>query len=71
LFLIIFFEPFESDREITGVNLFSTECKTTLCKIELGFDDEAILTRHADIVPSIVPWDGPAFFHPSENNLTL
>jgi hypothetical protein len=63
------FEAELESGEITGVSLFSSECKETLCKIELGFDNEATLERYADIVISIVPWDGPAFFHPGKSEI--
>lgn len=63
------FEAELESGEITGISLFSSECKATLCKIELGFDNEATLERYADIVISIVPWDGPAFFHPGESEI--
>jgi hypothetical protein len=61
------FETELESRKITGVSLLSSECKATLCKIELGFDDEVTRERYSNIGNSIIPWDGQAFYHQSES----
>ena len=60
------FDAALESKKITGVSLLSSECKATLCKVELGFDDEATRERYSDMGTSIIPWDGQAFFHQSE-----
>ena len=62
------FETELESRKITGVSLLSSECKATLCKIELGFDDEATRERYSNMGTSIVPWNGQTFFHQSETD---
>ena len=54
-------------RKITGVSLLSTECKATLCKIELVFDNETTREIYTGLGTSIIPWDGQAFYHQSES----
>ncbi len=61
------FETELESRRIIGVNMLSSECKATLCKVELEFDDEATREKYSDMGMSIVPWDGQAFYHQSES----
>jgi len=61
------FEAELESRRTTGVSLLSSECKATLCKIELVFDDETTRERYTGLGTSIIPWDGQAFYHQSES----
>lgn len=55
-------------RALEGATLVSTECRTTVCKIELQFEDEAVRDRGYGSIPLFLPWDGQAYFHQSETD---
>ena len=46
-----------------GTRLTGTECRTSMCRIEMQFDDEITRDEMLGQVPDTVPWDSQGFFY--------
>lgn len=55
-------EAIQNNDRMTGVQLDAVECKSTLCRLSLSFDDQSSLDNGFRTMPSIMPWEGQAFF---------
>lgn len=55
-------EALQNNERMAGVQLDTVECKSTLCRLSLSFDDQLSLDNGFRTMPSIIPWEGQAFF---------
>ena len=51
-----------------GVTVHEVECRTSLCRLTIDFDDEQIRDGTFSDVLSHIPWDGIRFFRASDGD---
>lgn len=45
---------------LSGVQLGTTECRKTLCRMEFSLDDSTLQESHTNL-PDLIPWSAPGF----------
>lgn len=46
-----------------GVYFKSTECRSTVCRIDVEFDDAKSKLEETSFLPMLIPWSGESYFH--------
>lgn len=49
------------DNVPDGTYILSNDCRNSLCRIELAFDDPVVRARTLSILPMLMPWSGESF----------
>jgi uncharacterized protein YukE len=55
-------------HNLAGSTLVSTDCRSTLCRIEVSFDDQVARDASLGSFPLIVPWDSHGFAYIDEQS---
>jgi hypothetical protein len=61
-------EDLMAAQVLDGVTLTSTDCRTTMCRIALSFDDEVARQRWSGHAAFMIPWAGQSYFHQHETD---
>ena len=57
--------------EPNGLSLTSAECRSTVCKIQVQFDDAASMNENTPFLPMMIPWAGESFLQTEATSTTL
>lgn|GEM_PF-3931290 len=50
-----------TERSPQGVNVRSTECRSTVCRVEVEFDDAVAKMEGIPFLPMLIPWSGESY----------
>ncbi len=57
-----------NNKQYVGVNVIANDCRSTMCRFQIQFDNTEIRDTALGDIPTLVPWDSQGFFHADEDD---
>jgi hypothetical protein len=57
-----------NNKQYVGVNVIANDCRSTMCRFQIQFDNTQIRDTAVGDIPTLVPWDSQGFFHADEDD---